>query len=147
MSLSRSLFVGAIAAGAVVAGAGPALAEQAEPWETRLGDLYGAMAISRSTGAVSYAVNYESLVAADAGAIDECGARDCQVVVHFRNACGAVAQGADGRYGWAWDATKGGAERAAIRVLGLSAPPLPDLGSASPRPASTVLSACTSNAG
>ncbi|MGV9818138.1 DUF4189 domain-containing protein [Nocardia xishanensis] len=78
---------------------------------------------------------------------DAVDARDCQVVVHFRNACGAVAQGADGRFGWAWDTTKGGAERAAIRVLGLSAPPFPDLGSASPRPASTVLSACTSNAG
>lgn len=64
MSLSRSIFVGVIAAGAVVAGAGPAVAEQAEPWETRIGDLYGAMALSRSTGAVSYAVNYTSLAAA-----------------------------------------------------------------------------------
>ncbi|MBF6209617.1 DUF4189 domain-containing protein [Nocardia puris] len=147
MSLSRKRIACAMAAGAVLAATGSLAAAQAEPIEAASGNLHGAMAVSRDTGAVSYAVNYASQGAANANAIAECGARDCQVVVEFRNACGAVAQGADGRLGWAWDRTKPDAERRAIDVLGWSAPPFPDLGSASPRPAHTVLSACTSNVG
>ncbi|MEV6276590.1 DUF4189 domain-containing protein [Nocardia sp. NPDC051832] len=111
------------------------------------GDLYGALAISRSTARVSSAVNYGSWGAAERGARDECGRRDCDVVVTFRNACGSVSQGADYRFGWAWAAGRGEAERLSNEVLGMSAPPFPDPGSASPRPARVILSACTANAG
>ncbi|WP_280400877.1 DUF4189 domain-containing protein [Nocardia carnea] len=110
------------------------------------GNLYGALAISQSTATVASAVNYGSSAAADNAAVAECGVADCQVVVHFANACGAVAQGADYRFGWAWDANRAGAERRAVDVLGMSAPPFPDLGSASPRPARVILSACTDTA-
>ncbi|MEU7629512.1 DUF4189 domain-containing protein [Nocardia sp. NPDC049190] len=111
------------------------------------GDYYGALALSSSTGAVTSAVNYPDAAAAEAAARTECGVRDCRVVVQFWNACGAVARGADGRYGWAWAATRAEAERRAIDVLGPSAPPFPDLGSAIPRAASVRLTACTATAG
>ncbi|MCM6776677.1 DUF4189 domain-containing protein [Nocardia sp. CDC159] len=110
------------------------------------GDLYGAMALSSSTGTVAYAVDYTDRIHADAGANVKCGVYDCHVVLRFVNACGAVAQGADHRFGWASAPTKVEAERAAVESLGLSAPPFPDLGSASPRAAEPVLSVCTANA-
>ncbi|MEV0292285.1 DUF4189 domain-containing protein [Nocardia sp. NPDC050710] len=166
MSLSRMLIGAAVASTATAltfvtaapAGAGQSGLEIAEVagyqassidggFQASDGNLYGALAISRSTARVASAVNYGSWGAADNGAIAECGVRDCQVVVHFANACGAVAQGADYRFGWAWDGTRVGAERSAVDVLGLSAPPFPDLGSASPRAARVILSACTANAG
>lgn len=111
------------------------------------GDLYGALAISRSTARVASAVNYGSWGAAEQGARAECARRDCDVVVTFRNACGSVSQGADYRFGWAWAANRAEAERYSNEVLGMSAPPFPDPGSAAPRPARVILSACTANAG
>ncbi|MFF0492398.1 DUF4189 domain-containing protein [Nocardia sp. NPDC003482] len=118
----------------------------AAPAHAAPGDLYGAMSLSPSSGTVSYAVNYPSQPLADAGANVKCAVYDCQVVVRFVNACAAVAQGADHRFGWSWAPTKTEAEQAAVDSLGLSAPPFPDLGSAEPRAAQVVLSACTDNA-
>ncbi|RDI67254.1 DUF4189 domain-containing protein [Nocardia pseudobrasiliensis] len=118
----------------------------AGPADAAAGDLYGAMSLSPSTGTVAYAVNYSNQGMADGGSNVKCGVYDCQVVVRFANACAAVAQGADHRFGWAWAPTKVEAEKAAVETLGESAPPFPDLGSASPRPAQPVLSACTDNA-
>ncbi|MFD3508297.1 DUF4189 domain-containing protein [Nocardia sp. NPDC058666] len=114
-------------------------------FQAAAGDLYGAMALSPGQAVVASAVNYGSWTAARNAALDECGVRDCQIVVDFRNACGAVAQGADYRFGWSWDRSLAAAERSAVDVLGFSAPPFPDLGSASPRAAWVVLSACTAN--
>ncbi|MFC8382820.1 DUF4189 domain-containing protein [Nocardia sp. NPDC057272] len=114
-------------------------------FETASGDLYGALALSSGRAVVASAVNYGSWAAASQAALDECGVRDCQVVVEFRNACGAVAQGADYRFGWSWDHSLDAAERSAVDVLGFSAAPFPDPGSASPRAASVILSACTAN--
>ncbi|MBF6180832.1 DUF4189 domain-containing protein [Nocardia otitidiscaviarum] len=148
MSLLRKtclgLAVSSMATLGVVA-AGPASAVDGG-FTATAGDLYGALALSKSTGNVAYAVNYGSYGAADTAAIAECGGGDCEVVVHFANACGAVSQGADTRFGWAWAATKVEAEQAAIDVLGNSAPSFPDAGSASPRQAKVILSACTDNA-
>ncbi len=110
------------------------------------GDLYGAMSVSLSTGTVAYAVNYTNQGMADGASNVKCGVYDCQVVVRFANACAAVAQGADRRFGWAWAASRTEAERAAVDSLGMSAPPFPDLGSASPRAAEPIMSACTDNA-
>ncbi|MFC4126994.1 DUF4189 domain-containing protein [Nocardia rhizosphaerae] len=114
-------------------------------FQAAAGDLYGALALSSKEAVVASAVNYGSWEAASRAALAECGVWDCQIVVQFRNACGAVAQGADYRFGWAWDHTLHAAERAAVDVLGFSAPPFPDPGSASPRAASVILSACTGN--
>ncbi|MFJ2663276.1 DUF4189 domain-containing protein [Nocardia fluminea] len=112
---------------------------------TASGDLYGALALSADRAVVASAVNYGSRAAASRAALDECGVWDCQVVVEFRDACGAVAQGADYRFGWAWDHSLAAAERTAVDVLGISAAPFPDPGSASPRAAGVILSACTAN--
>lgn len=114
-------------------------------FQAAAGDLYGALALSAGQAVVASAVNYGSWAAASQAALDECGVRDCQVVVEFRNACGAVAQGADYRFGWAWDHSRAAAERSAVDVLGISAAPFPDPGSASPRAASVILAACTAN--
>jgi hypothetical protein len=165
MNLSRKLAAAAVAACATAltfASAGPASAAESGVviadiegfdavsidggYRAASGNLYGAMAISRGSGRVASAVNYASSGAADNGARVKCGAPDCDVVVHFANACGAVAQGADSRLGWSWAGTRGEAETNAVNALGMSAPPFPDLGSASPRPAHVVLSACTDNA-
>ncbi|MGV9414899.1 DUF4189 domain-containing protein [Nocardia sp. NPDC003693] len=127
--------------------AGPASAAGEEPvFTATAGDLYGALALSRSTGNVAYAVNYGSYGAAENAAIAKCGQSDCESVVRFANACGAVSQGADTRFGWAWAPTKAEAEKSATDVLGNSAPQFPDLGSSSPRAAKVILSACTDNA-
>lgn len=53
---------------------------------------------------------------------------------------------ANGRYGWAAAGSREDAERVAVESLGMTSPPLPDLGSASTRPARVVVSACTKNA-
>ncbi|WP_280262021.1 DUF4189 domain-containing protein [Nocardia wallacei] len=130
-----------VLAGSVIAGfgaAGPAAAE---------GALHGAIALSDSTGTVASAVNYDDAGAADGAAVNHCGVGDCRVVLHFTDGCGAVAQGADRRVAVGWGPTKVEAEKQARDVLGPTAPPFPDLGSASPRPANIVLTACTKNAG
>ncbi|WP_067691395.1 DUF4189 domain-containing protein [Nocardia jejuensis] len=150
MSLLRKAGMGlaitSMAAMGAVA-AGPANAAEGDPVFTAAsGDLYGALALSRSSGNVAYAVNYGSWDSADNAAVSKCGGGDCQVVVHFANACGSVAQGADTRFGWAWAPTKAESETAAVDALGTSAPAFPDAGSSSPRKGKVILSACTDNA-
>ncbi|MFI1912773.1 DUF4189 domain-containing protein [Nocardia sp. NPDC020380] len=150
MSLLRKAGVGLAvtsmaAMGAVSAGSASA-ADNEPVFVATSGDLYGALALSRSSGNVAYAVNYGGYDGADDAAVSKCGGGDCQVVVHFANACGAVAQGADTRFGWAWAPSKVEAESAAVDALGKSAPSFPDSGSASPRQAKVILSACTDNA-
>ncbi|WP_216902722.1 DUF4189 domain-containing protein [Nocardia alni] len=107
---------------------------------------YGAFSLSSNTGVVAYAVGYPDYPSAIQAANAKCGRADCHNIIQFANACGAVAQGADGRYAWKWAPSKTEAEQSSIQALGMSAPPFPDLGSASPRAAHVVLSACTPNA-
>jgi hypothetical protein len=80
-------------------------------------DKYGAIAFSTSTRSYGYSYNYATQNEAIARAIDECNARvpgrDCQMLVWFRNACGALAVGDTG-YGSAWAADRFTAERIAI---------------------------------
>lgn len=68
-------------------------------------DLYGALAFSPSTGAHGYSFDYANRAAAERRAINECeknaGSSDCQAVVWFHNACGALAVG-DNAYGSGW---------------------------------------------
>lgn len=139
MSLLRKAVLGlavVATAGASVAGAGAA---NANP------NAYGAFSLSESSGAVAYALNYASYADAVHAADAKCGHADCHNIIQIVNACGAVAQGADGRFAWNWARSKVEAEQSAVNALGLSAPPFPDLGSAMPRAAHVVLSGCTDN--
>ncbi|MFE7800837.1 DUF4189 domain-containing protein [Nocardia sp. NPDC057440] len=112
------------------------------------GDLYGSLAISiTSRGAVvGSGVDYGSYEEADRRALSECGASMCKVIVHFVNACGAVAV-RDGHYTWAFGNSRLEAERAAVGQLGPDPSPLlVALGSAAPSRAAIVTSECTANA-
>ncbi|GAT16286.1 DUF4189 domain-containing protein [Mycolicibacterium thermoresistibile] len=75
---------------------------------------WGAIAFSRYTGNVGYTQYFPTRFAAETAAVSQCAAFDCVAVVHFSNACGAIAQGIDLTWGWGWDATPFGAQSAAI---------------------------------
>ncbi|MGX1807272.1 DUF4189 domain-containing protein [Nocardia sp. NPDC055321] len=108
---------------------------------------YGTIALSRLKNAAVISTDAPGKVSADAAAIRDCANYDCEIVLRFSDGCGAVARGADGRWGWAAAGNRTEAEAIAVGSLGESNPPFPDLGSASPRPAQVITSACTRNAG
>lgn len=107
------------------------------------GQGYGTIAISQLRNAAVVSTG-AGKVSADAAAIRDCANYDCDIVFRFAGGCGAVAQGADGKWGWAAAGSREEAEQFAVSSLGESAPAFPDLGSASPRAAKVVGSACTS---
>ena len=80
-------------------------------------DNYGAIAYSPSTKANGYSYDYPSRAAAENNAMSRCDAEDCKIVMWFREACGAVAAGADG-YGASWASTRSQAEAKAIAECG-----------------------------
>jgi serine/threonine-protein kinase len=53
---------------------------------------YGAIALQRETGQVGYAYNAATSRAAKMEALNQCTDPRCEVVVNFRNACGALAR-------------------------------------------------------
>jgi serine/threonine-protein kinase len=69
-------------------------------------DQYGAIAYSSATTAYGMSKNYATQSAAELAAVTECerygGASDCQPLVWFKNACGAIATNADGDAGTGW---------------------------------------------
>lgn len=137
MSLARSAALTAAAAATLaltVAGSANAASQ------------YGTLALSKLNGSAVAATDHTSRVTADAAAIRDCAVYDCQIVLRFHDGCGAIARGADGTFGWAAAPSRAEAEGAAVAGLGETNPPFPDLGSASPRAASVVLSSCTANA-
>jgi hypothetical protein len=77
----------------------------------------GAIAIGDCDGH-GFAYNHRSYGAARAAALAECraaGNNNCQVVVVFRNACGAFAIGGQcGARGWAYAGSRRQAERLAL---------------------------------
>jgi len=81
-------------------------------------DLYGAIARSRDFGDKGYAWNYRSRVAAENEALRQCarvsGARDCEVLLWFRNACGSIAEARNGGAGTGWGTSRRLAERYAL---------------------------------
>ena len=81
----------------------------------RAQDNYGALAYSSSSGAEGYSSDYGSQAEAESTALDECSAHvgGCEVVMWFRNACGALAVGPDG-WGSAWGEDQQVAERKAL---------------------------------
>lgn len=105
---------------------------------------YGTLALSRLKNS-AVANTDSSKVGADAAAIRDCANYDCEIVLRFADGCGAIAQGADGKWGWAAGASLQEAQQNAIAGLGQSAPPFPDLGSATARDAAVIASACTPN--
>jgi hypothetical protein len=82
-------------------------------------EYYGAIAYSPSTRAHGWSYDYASRSDAKRRALDQCNrhADDCVVPVWFRNACGALAVGADG-YGSGWGASRKLAETYAIQSCG-----------------------------
>jgi hypothetical protein len=84
-------------------------------------DYWGALAVSVRTGNTSSAIDYGSAVAAENAAVNACGANDCQAVVVFANACGAVAQAGNLSWGSGWGASLSVAESWAISQAGYGA--------------------------
>jgi hypothetical protein len=79
-------------------------------------DRYGAIAYSRHTGHYGYWKGAESRAGAERHALEACEGRDCRVEVWFRNSCGALATGEDGRIiGWAHDVRLGEAQEQALQ--------------------------------
>lgn len=82
-------------------------------------EFYGAIAYSPTTRAHGWAYDYASRGEAKRHALAQCNRHggDCVVPVWFRNACGALAVGADG-YGSGWGANRKLAETYAIQSCG-----------------------------
>jgi len=80
-------------------------------------DNFGAIAYSRAAGTHGYSYNYATQWAAENRALQECerysGTGDCQILVWFKNGCGALAEGDNG-YGTGWGANQTLAERYAL---------------------------------
>jgi serine/threonine-protein kinase len=54
--------------------------------------VHGAIALQRETGQFGYAYNAATSRAAKTEALNQCADPHCEVVVNFRNACGALAR-------------------------------------------------------
>lgn len=80
-------------------------------------DRFGAIAYSASTRAHGWAKDHPAREAAEKAALAGCAkhAEDCKPVLWFRNACGALAAGANGP-GWAWAQDQAAAERGALKL-------------------------------
>jgi hypothetical protein len=106
VALRRLLAASLVAAG-LLAGAGITA-----PTAGALG--WGAIAISADTGRVGYSKGLNSAVEAQRAAVGLCKARDCQAVLNFTNACGAVAQAANTSWAWGQDRSSAGAQNRAL---------------------------------
>jgi len=67
--------------------------------------IYGAVAISSSTGVYGYGYNYDTARGAQDRAMQECRQRsqatDCRVYANFQRACFALAKAGNNAFGWA----------------------------------------------
>jgi serine/threonine-protein kinase len=79
-------------------------------------NYFGAIAYSTTSGAYGYSYDYPTRSEAEARAISECRTRGsgCEVVIWYRNACGALATAPNGARGWAWAATRKKAQNSAL---------------------------------
>jgi hypothetical protein len=83
-------------------------------WSTQAAaDYYAAIAFSQETGAHGYSNDFRTRGGAEERALRECGGA-CQVVLWFRNACGALAVGANNGYGTGWATSRRAAENIAM---------------------------------
>jgi hypothetical protein len=81
-------------------------------------DYFGAIAYSARSGANGWAKDHASREAAEKAALAACGkhAKDCSVLVWFRNGCGAVAVGAKTSIpGYGWGTTQALADAEAMK--------------------------------
>jgi Domain of unknown function (DUF4189) len=83
-------------------------------------DNYGAIAFSTDSGAHGYSYDFGSRGEAEERALQECGS-GCEVVLWFKNSCGALAAGEGNGYGTAWAGNREAAEDAALRVCAQNA--------------------------
>jgi Domain of unknown function (DUF4189) len=72
-------------------------------------DYYGALAFSQDSGSDGYSIDYETRGRAEEEALQACG-DNCEVVLWFKNACGALAVGTDNGYGTGWASSRREAE-------------------------------------
>jgi len=78
---------------------------------------FGAIAYSIETGSYGYSTGYSYRQAAESAAHDYCyqnGASDCNTVIWFNNACGALSLSSNGVYGAAYNASINRAQNAAV---------------------------------
>ena len=80
---------------------------------TAAADSFGALAFSTSSGAAGRSYDYDSRDEAEERALQECG-RGCEVVLWFKDACGALAVGEGNGYGTGWASSRSEAEGLAI---------------------------------
>ncbi len=78
-------------------------------------ELFGAIALSRTSNRFGYSYDWPSSAQATQRALQECGSPDCQVVLTFGGGCGAVAEGPN-RTGLGTGKTRALAEQAALQV-------------------------------
>ncbi|MBD2464521.1 DUF4189 domain-containing protein [Oscillatoria sp. FACHB-1407] len=83
-------------------------------------DKFGAIAYSEATGGYGYSRDYPTQGDAEIRALNECeahsGSSDCQVLLWFRNACGALATASNGAYGSGWGINRSIAEGYAVET-------------------------------
>lgn len=77
---------------------------------------FGAIAYSTSSGSHGFSYGFGSRGQAERAALRNCAAfaGDCQVLVYFYNACGALAIGRHLGYGYAWNVRRAAARRGAL---------------------------------
>jgi hypothetical protein len=90
----------------------------AEAAEAR--DYYGAIAYSKTTRAQGYVYDEDSQDEAESSALVSCSdlASDCEPLIWFRNACGALAVSSEGAYGGTWGEDEATAEKKALKACG-----------------------------
>ncbi|MBV5260077.1 DUF4189 domain-containing protein [Synechococcus moorigangaii CMS01] len=83
------------------------------------GALFGAIAFSEATGEYGYVIDVATQTEAEQAAVEDCEffaeSGDCQALVWFSNACGAIAMGPEA-YGSGWGEDIATAEAAAVDV-------------------------------
>ena len=93
------------------------LAPAKAPAKSQAKGPHGAIAINRGSKAVGYAYDFKTAKDAKRAALDQCGEKQCEVVVTFRGACAAVS-GNGKRIATATGITRDEAETKATRKCG-----------------------------
>ena len=98
-------------------GAPDALAQQQGKQKAQAKGAFGAIAMNRGSKAVGYAYDFKNARDAKREALNQCGEKQCEVVVSFRGGCAAVSGGGK-RLATATGITRDEAETKAARKCG-----------------------------
>lgn len=81
-----------------------------------VGNNYGSISYSTTTGAYGWSVNWSDPYTARSVSMRGCRAADCREVMWFANACGALANSETDKkvFGWAWNTYGSLAEQTAM---------------------------------